>query len=372
MSLNDSLFGPPFNLGKTNSHQYDFTVYSNIWGTDSSTGEPQSYNVRCHIAQMGSWIFLHMDECIHPAHPLKPINRKAILNNTEYWDWDVTPKDQIDLNKWDYDKEVTGMPDRIHFKSLMPTNILTRSWSAREFPIMLDVIDIQNGDSIDVESFTGTKKAVGKFVISDTGLMEIRGNDVFRAYKARRDAYGVDSRSEYLMVQSGEVIDCGLADDAYTKNGKVAGDPTTGYYIGFQAFDLIFKMTGLSYDTEVTKGYITSDKVPTTSTPCSYVTLDGLNLNRIVDDINRENGDKQRCLQATIKHFKRIFTRYKQYYDSLSATDKASVQNKFYQILKTMVTTHCPAMNSYLEVTDYIPDPAQATAMEDDGDTDMS
>ena len=73
IGFESGMYGPPLNLGRTYDHEYELTVSSRIWGVDhyeKGVPIPKSYKVRANVALQGHWVFLHVDECLHPMHAL--------------------------------------------------------------------------------------------------------------------------------------------------------------------------------------------------------------------------------------------------------------------------------------------------------------
>ena len=73
IGFESGMYGPPHNLGRTYDHEYELTVSSRIWGVDhyeKGVPIPKSFKVRANVALQGRWVYLHVDECLHPMHAL--------------------------------------------------------------------------------------------------------------------------------------------------------------------------------------------------------------------------------------------------------------------------------------------------------------
>lgn len=351
-------FGPPYNLGVANEFHNSTKVYSDIWGTDPETGEPKSFYIPIDYAILGKWAFLYVGGCIQPAAPLRPIDSSTIPPDGKdgyFWDWDAPSRESVSKTSWDYDTEMTGLPDQIHFSYTLPPELLSASGMAQEYAIPCEVIDIDRDDSPStiIQPYTGTKQIMGKLVISDTGVMEIRSDYVFRAYLVHKLAEGQLIR-ESMSVYNVECFDCGRADPAYTKIGKVAGDPTTGFWIGFKPFTLILYLGDATYSDQVNERKITESDIPTVDSPCSFVMSTGRDLNQARTDMKRFNKDKDKRKLMTIEWFKKLLEKYKNYYESLSREEKIEKVSMLYSTLKAYANKF-PDFDSNFKITDYIP-----------------
>ena len=349
--INMSDYLPPYNLGPAAHYHYITKVYSEIWGIDPETGKPKEFDVPIDLAFLGQWAFLYIGECIQPVAPLKRFDTNQLISlapGDHIWMWDgpisVSPL------QWDED-EMTGFPDRIHFKYTLPKELMVADVGAREFTIGIQTIDPNpsTGPKWNYET-----NQTGKLVIADTGAMEIRGNYVFKAYDAVKLANGQMDKDK-LKVHSAEVFDCGSADVLYTKNTKKAGYPETGYWVGFRPFCITLYLDNATWGQKIAEGEAEESDVPTVETPKSYLTKNGRNIDNVVKSILATNNDEEFCLRSTISHYKEILKRYKLYYESLTESEKEAQLTELNAAINT-IKTYWPDIVNHVKFTDYLPE----------------
>ena len=194
---------------------------------------------------------------------------------------------------------------------------------------------------------------MGRLVIADTGLMEIRADYTFRAYQVHKFA---DTQLAYsrLGIYNTECFDCGKADPAYTKVNKVAGDRTTGFWIGYHPFTLILNVGGATYDDMKNKGKITEDQIPTVKSPANFITYTGRNLNQSMVDAEKINLSDNKRLKVTVAYLKRILSTYKKYYDSLADGEKQMQVPYLYSAILGYAKRF-DRFKEFFDITDYIP-----------------
>ena len=349
--INISKYFPPNNLGPAAQYHYKTVVYSEIWGIDPETGEPKEFEVPIDLAFLGQWAFLYIGECIQPVAPLKMFDENQLRSLTvgdHIWMWDgpisVSPL------QWDND-EMTGFPDRIHFKYTLPKELMVADVGAREFTIGIQTIDPNpsTGPKWNYET-----NQTGKLVIADTGAMEIRGNYVFKAYDAVKLQNGEMNKGS-LQVHSAEVFDCGTANILYTKNTKKAGYPETGYWVGFRPFCITLFLDNATWGQKVDEGEAEEEDVPTVETPKSYLTKKGRDIDNVVKSMLATNSDPELCLRGTISHYKEILNRYKLYYESLTESEKEAQLAELNAAINT-IKTYWPDIVNHVKFTDYLPE----------------
>lgn len=349
--INMSDYLPPYNLGPAAHYHYITKVYSEIWGIDPETGEPKEFDVPIDLAFLGQWAFLYIGECIQPVAPLKIFDTNQLISlapGDHIWMWDgpisVSPL------QWDND-EMTGFPDRIHFKYTLPKELMVADVGAREFTIGIQTIDPNpsTGPKWNYET-----NQTGKLVIANTGAMEIRGNYVFKAYDAVKLQNGEMNKGS-LQVHSAEVFDCGTANILYTKNTKKAGYPETGYYVGFRPFCITLYLDNATWGQKVDEGKAEEKDVPTVETPRSYLTKKGRDIDNVVKSMLATNSDPEHCLRGTIAHYKEILNRYKLYYESLTESEKEAQLAELNAAINT-IKTYWPDIVNHVKFTDYLPE----------------
>ena len=348
-SVNFIEYMPPYNLGPARDYHYMTKVYSEIWGINPDTGEPYEFDVPIDLAFLGQWAFLYIGECIHPVAPLKKFDQSQLRNlktGDKIWMWD-DPLHVVET-QWDED-ELTGMPDRIHFKYTLPAELQVADVGAREFPVSLQVIRaaVEGKQQWNYETNDN-----GKLVVADTGAMEIRGNYNFPAYYAEKKSDGTMFK-DVLMVYKSEVIDCGSANTMLTKNDKKAGYPETGYWVGFRPFCLTLYLDGATWGQQVDEGTIDESDVPTVETVRNYYTKHGRDVDLRSKSILAMNEDKTARLNYTIKHYKDILDLFKQWYDDLPEAKKEEAKTIMIEIPKKL--KECwPTINDYIDLTSYL------------------
>lgn len=380
--FNSGIFGPPYNLGPCAEKIYASECYSNIWGLDPETGEPQRYPVTISVARIGGWAFMSVSGVIKPAHPIRDTLESEIPPlGTAGTYWDYNGKTGLMFSdKWD-ESEITGLPDQIHFTYTLPECLLPAEGSTpQEYPIPIEVIynvyedmDDPAANSSGKNVISRTKTEMGNLVISDTGVMEIRGNASHWGWLMKKDAQGnityADKNGDMELIND-LCIDCGTCDVESTKYDKVKGDPTTGYWIGFKSFNLLMNVGNDTFYDMIENNKKTESDIPTVNDPCSYVLDDGRDLNyeKITrkDLINRDETAKKR---ATISWFKTLLRRYKSYYESLTLAEKSSIQATLYAALQNEAKKFTE-FDSYFKISDYIPEPAASTSLGDENNDD--
>ena len=349
--INMSDYLPPYNLGPAAHYHYITKVYSEIWGIDPETGKPKEFDVPIDLAFLGQWAFLYIGECIQPVAPLKIFDTNQLISlapSDHIWMWDgpisVSPL------QWDND-EMTGFPDRIHFKYTLPKELMAADVGAREFTIGIQTIDPNpsTGPKWNYET-----NQTGKLVIADTGAMEIRGNYVFKAYDAVKLQNGEMNKGS-LQVHSAEVFDCGTANILYTKNTKKAGYPETGYWVGFRPFCITLYLDSATWGQKVDEGKAEEKDVPTVETPRSYLTRKGRDIDNVAKSMLATNNDPELCLRGTISHYKEILNRYKLYYESLTESEKEAQLAELNAAINT-IKTYWPDIINHVKFTDYLPE----------------
>ena len=87
---------------------------------------------------MGHWAFLSVGECIHPVSHMRSMDadekdgsKKEIGDEWNGW-WDEYERHD---DKFNYDTEVQGLPDRIYFKETLPAELLNAGVKASQFPV---------------------------------------------------------------------------------------------------------------------------------------------------------------------------------------------------------------------------------------------
>lgn len=384
--FNSGLFYPPYNLGPCAEKEYMSECYSNIWGLDPETGEPQRYPVSISVARIGGWAFMSVSGVIKPAHPIRDALESEIppLGTAgTYYDYNGKTG-LMTTAKWD-ELEITGLPDQIHFTYTLPECLLpAENSSPQEYPIPIEVIyNVYEDEEDPAANSSGshvvsrTKTEMGNLVISDTGVMEIRGNFTHWGWLMKKDAQGnITYADKHGMTLINDLcIDCGTCDIENTKADKVKGDPTTGYLIGFKSFNLLMNVGDETFYDMIQNHKKTEDDIPTVNDPCSYVLEDGRDLNyeKITrkDLINRDETAKKR---ATIAWFKSLLKRYKSYYESLTLAERSSIQATLYAALQNEAKKFIE-FDNYFKISDYIPEPTASTSSgdgNDDNDTVMS
>lgn len=380
--FNSSLFYPPYNLGPTSHYDFRLKCYSNIWGLDPETLQPNEYEVGARIAKIGDWCFLSVDGCVMPAHPMRETlesEKPPLGTSGYYWDY-CNSKAAIQTAFWD-ESEITGLPDQIHFTSPLPSTILSTAGLAQEFPVPIEVIYSEIVDGISPTNYTcayGTSRLqMGRLVISDTGVMEIRGDYTHWGWLKYKDEKGnIDNVGNTMQIINDECIYCGVATMDEIKPGKEKGDISTNYWVGFKPFSLIVYVGDTTtYSRAIANGALTNDDIPTADDKRSYIDDKGRDLNEFYEKVkNKINNDTTMRLRGTIAWFKSLLKRYKSYYESLTAAEKASIQATLYAALQEEAKKF-KEFDSYFKITDYIPDPAAATSLGDengDGDSQMS
>lgn len=349
--INKKFLFTPYNLGPAAQYHYKTVVYSEIWGIDPETGKPKEFEVPIDLAFLGQWAFLYIGECIQPVAPLKIFDEnqlRPLAVGDHIWMWDgpisVSPL------QWDND-EMTGFPDRIHFKYTLPKELMVADVGAREFTIGIQTIDPNpsTGPKWNYET-----NQTGKLVIANTGAMEIRGNYVFKAYDAVKQANGEMNKGS-LQVHSAELFDCGSANILYTKNTKKAGYPETGYYVGFRPFCITLYLDNATWGQKVDEGKAEEKDVPTVETPRSYLTKKGRDIDNVVKSMLATNSDPELCLKGTISHYKEILNRYKLYYESLTESEKEAQLAELNAAINT-IKTYWPDIVNHVKFTDYLPE----------------
>lgn len=344
-------FFPPHNLGPAAEYHYKTVVYSEIWGIDPETGKPKEFEVPIDLAFLGQWAFLYIGECIQPVAPLKRFNTAQLSSlkpGDHIWMWD-DPITVVPLY-WDED-ELTGFPDKIHFKYTLPKELMVADVGAREFTIGIQKI---NADPSTAPQWNYETNDIGKLVIADTGAMEIRGNYVFKAYDAVKLQNGQMDKDK-LKVHSAEVFDCGSADVLYTKNTKKAGYPETGYWVGFRPFCITLYLDNATWGQKIAEGEAEESDVPTVETPKSYLTKNGRDIDNVVKSILATNNDEELCLRGTISHYKEILNRYKLYYESLTESEKQALLPELNAAMQ-VIKTYWPDIVNHVKFTDYLPE----------------
>lgn len=350
--INMSDFLPPYNLGPAYEYHYITKAYSEIWGIDPETGEPYEFDVPIDLAFLGQWAFLYFGECIHPAAPLRKFDKNQLnklKQGDNIWMWD----DPLGVSQYQWDEdELTGFPDRIHFKYTLPAELQVADVGAREFPVSLQVIRTATEGA---QMWNYETNDNGKLVIADTGAMEIRGNYNFTAFYAEKQGDG-NMFKDKLRVHSSEVIDCGSAGGLYTKNTKKAGYPETGYWIGFRPFCLTLYLDDATWGQKVEEGETEEKEVPTVEAPKNYLTKKGRDVDLVSTSIKSTNDNEELCLWNTIKHYREILSRYKTYYDNLPDTKKIEVHNELRKQIKSIGENGWPDLEKYINISHYIPE----------------
>ena len=362
--INMSDYLPPYNLGPAAEYHYTTKVYSEIWGIDPETGKPKEFDVPIDLAFLGQWAFLYIGECIQPVAPLKKFDTNKLISlapGDHIWMWD-DPIAVSPLN-WDED-ELTGFPDRIHFKYTLPKELMVADVGAREFTIGIQKI---NADPTANPQWNYETNDIGKLVIANTGAMEIRGNYVFKAYDAVKLQNGQMDKDK-LKVHSAELFDCGNAGALYTKNTKKAGYPETGYWVGFRPFCITLYLDNATWGQKVDEGTVEESEVPTVEAPRSYLTRKGRDIDNISKSILATNNDPELCLKGTISHYKEILNRYKLYYESLTESEKEAQLTELNAAI-SIIKTYWPDIVNHVKFTDYLPENYVASQTSGEGST---
>lgn len=355
--FNLNKYGPPLNLGPSAEQHFSMKVYSEIWGRDPLTGKAQEYDVNFEVATIGRWCFMHVDECIHPAHPMRPTDKSEMPEDGKdgyYYDFDAATEEQTSPYQWDYVNEVTGRPDQIHFSKTLPAELVEKIGFAKEYSIPIEVIKIADTDETIRQMFTGTEIKNGKLVITDTGEMEIKGDYIHYAnYKRQLPQGQIVDLGKY--VYDAETFDCGRSDTPHTKISKAAGDPTTGFYIGFKAFCLIFYSGGTTYGDLKAKQEIDDEMVPDVGdVRRSYINRQDRNLISYKDLISKFNSDKTLILKNGIKCMKEKLNAFKNYYNSLTKEERIEQISDLYKSLK-IYANKFDKFDEYFKIEDYLP-----------------
>lgn len=348
-----------YTLGPTGQIHEKMKVYSEIWGIDPETEKPKEFEVDLDIAIMGSWAFLYCSGCVQPAAPRRYFDHSIKDGKSpgdEIFEWPDVPFSMRLDRQWD-DDEITGLPDRIYFKDVLPSGLLRIDCGAKEFPITLQTIDTGNISSPDGKIQTPygcEKQSPGVLTISDTGAMEIGGDFNFGAYHSRM----LDNRTwlrDAFIVYKSNCIDCGNVSLTDTKPGKVAGEPETGYWIGFMPFTLIMYLDGVSVNKMIDNGEMSEDDIPDVNTPRNYITKSGVDLRRGEKEIERLNKLPEMRLKLQIAYYRNILTKMKNYYQNLTEKEKEEVIDELNAALEEIKTDHWPDIEEYLKFTDYLP-----------------
>ena len=258
------LFSPPTNLGKAHDSSYELTAYSRIWGLDADGVSPKSYKVNANVAVMGRWVFLSVDECLHPMHALTrpkntPAEKQAYPIGQPWYEYQWAKTDGV----WK-DEEIDAFPDRIYFDEMLPKEILEAGRVASQHAIPIAEyqakFDYYTEDKWYVNP--GVVDSTGKLVISNIGEMEIWGNYDWVVDKNTKylDESGKQQtrRENFMAVTHG--FNTHWPSSNYSKPLKQAADED--YYVGFHSFSLVFKLNGFSYAQEISEGYRDANDVP--------------------------------------------------------------------------------------------------------------
>lgn len=346
-------------VGPTSEHHMKMKVYSEIWGIDPETEKPREFEVDVDLLVMGRWGFLYCGGCVQPAAPRRYFDHSIQDGRNpgdEIFEWPDVPFNLRLGSQWD-DDEITGLPDRIYFSATLPDSMRSIDCGAREFPITLQTIDTGNISSPDGKIQTPygcEKQSPGVLTISDTGAMEIGGDFNFGAYHSRM----LDNRTwlrDAFIVYKSNCIDCGNVSLTDTKPGKVAGNPETGYWIGFMPFTIMIHLDGFSLVESLADGTIEEGDIPDVNTPRKYITKSGVDLRRREKEIERLNKLPEMRLKLQIAHYRNILTKMKNYYQSLTEKEKEEVIDKLNAALQEIKTDHWPDIEEYLKFTDYLP-----------------
>ena len=282
-------YGPPNNLGRAYDKEYEVTASSRIWGLDEDGKSPKSYKVKVNVALLGRWVFLSVEECMHPLHALtNNINdpdRK--MNPGEVWmyeyEWEKTD------GVWK-DEECDATPDRIYFKEMLPKEVLEAGGVASQHSIPIreykyNFNDVNPDGTYDVTR--GVTDTMGKLVIADTGKMEIWGNSMWEVDKTTSytDASGKKQLKVENVIMKTNAFETHWPHIDFSKPGKQANDED--YYVGFHSFSLVFKLNAETYGDKLKRGAITEKEIPTEKTECKRVTTCGLDLDKL-DDFHAE------------------------------------------------------------------------------------
>lgn len=257
-------YGPPLNLGKAIDKTIEFTVSSRIWGLDKDGVSPKSYKVRANVAAMGRWVFLSVDECMHPMHALTrpkntPEEKKAYADGASWYEYQWAKTDGV----WK-DNEMDAFPDRIYIEEMLPREILEVGKIASQHAIPIAeykyTLDYLSGDKWYVNP--GVEDTMGKLIITNTGEMEIWGNTDWEATKCTKHknpdgSEKFDVKNEVIVTHAFQTH---WPSKDYSKPGKQPADED--YYVGFHSFSLVFKLQSLSYGEEISYGYKEVKDVP--------------------------------------------------------------------------------------------------------------
>ena len=372
-------YGPPRNLGKCLDRSYELTVSSRVWGVDHYEGDvpiPRSFKVKADIALIGPWVFLHVDECLHPLNALKKSDFEpgkfdhAKVGESWYeypWAWD----DGV----WE-DGEYDAYPDRIYFEELLPKEVLEVGAVGSQHAIPIAeykyTLDYLYEDKWYVNP--GVQDTMGKLVIRDNGEMEIWGNYDWTIWKKTKynDGTGDKLRVEDVtMVTNG--FETHWPSKNYSKPGKALD--TEDYYVGFHDFSIVFKLGGRTYEDEINNDTLTAEDVPTKKTASKLITKDGLDLDtyhRIFAEVVTNDDDSD-----TIDYKKHLrYNRLRAYlykmadeYRKVYCDKNNPVQRaKLAELLKMLMDAFPRETAGFITSSDII---VQSSGSGDDGDSTM-
>ena len=286
IGFESGMYGPPHNLGRAFDYSYELTAYSRIWGVDHYEGEvpiPKSFKVKAQVARMGYWVFLHVDECLHPMHALKrspaqenpPKSTTAAVGESWYeYPW------AYDDGIWK-DGEMDAYPDRIYFEEMLPPEVLEYGVVGSQHSVPIVEYNYSLDYLFEDKWYVNpaVQHTMGTLTIRDNGEMEILGNYDWSITKMTKYEEGGQTHlraEEVIPVTKGFQVH--WPSEPYSRPGK--NTTNEDYYVGFHDFTLVFKLGAETYKDALLCGFIKKDQLPTKATASKLITKCGLNLDK--------------------------------------------------------------------------------------------